>query len=109
MRFLVDAQLPPALVAWLRRRGHEADHVRDLGLDRRPDSEIAAKAAARSAVIVTKDADFAHLSSTKPGCRVVWLRFGNATSWGILQSLEPVFGEVEQALADGQVLVEVSR
>jgi len=27
MRFLVDAQLPPALCGWLRERGHDALHV----------------------------------------------------------------------------------
>ncbi|MGK6317981.1 DUF5615 family PIN-like protein [Sphingomonas sp. DT-204] len=27
MRFLIDAQLPPALCGWLRERGHEAIHV----------------------------------------------------------------------------------
>jgi predicted nuclease of predicted toxin-antitoxin system len=28
MKFLVDAQLPPALCGWLEARGHEAEHVR---------------------------------------------------------------------------------
>lgn len=32
MRFLVDAQLPPALARWLTERGHDAVHVLDLGL-----------------------------------------------------------------------------
>ena len=32
MRFLVDAQLPPALADWLVERGYEAKAVRDLGL-----------------------------------------------------------------------------
>ena len=27
MRFLVDAQLPPALARWLAQEGHEAEHV----------------------------------------------------------------------------------
>ncbi len=32
MKFLVDAQLPPALVQWLSGEGHEATHVEDEGL-----------------------------------------------------------------------------
>jgi predicted nuclease of predicted toxin-antitoxin system len=33
MKFLVDANLPPGLAAWLRERNHEAIHVNDqLGL-----------------------------------------------------------------------------
>jgi len=29
MRFLVDAQLPPALAQWLKERGHDATAARD--------------------------------------------------------------------------------
>ena len=32
MKFLVDAQLPPALARRLREAGHEAQHVEDIGL-----------------------------------------------------------------------------
>jgi predicted nuclease of predicted toxin-antitoxin system len=32
MRFLVDAQLPPALARHLVAAGHEAQHVADLGM-----------------------------------------------------------------------------
>ena len=32
MRFVADAQLPPALARWLVARGHEAEHVCDKGL-----------------------------------------------------------------------------
>jgi predicted nuclease of predicted toxin-antitoxin system len=31
MRFLVDAQLPLALVQWLAEKGHSATSVRDAG------------------------------------------------------------------------------
>jgi predicted nuclease of predicted toxin-antitoxin system len=58
LRFLVDVQLPPALARWLRQRGHEADHVREIGLDAFPDRMIAAEAVKRGAAIITKDSDF---------------------------------------------------
>jgi predicted nuclease of predicted toxin-antitoxin system len=109
LRFLVDAQLPPALVRWLRGRGHVADHVRDLGSDVQPDTSIVDHAIKTGAVIITKDSDFSRLSANSPDCRVVWLRFGNATSASLLRSLEPVFAEIEVALEAGQKLVEVSR
>ena len=32
MRFLVDNQLPAALVGLVREQGHEAEHVLELGL-----------------------------------------------------------------------------
>lgn len=39
MRFLVDAQLPPALARLLTARGHHADHVTDIGRGDAPDRE----------------------------------------------------------------------
>jgi predicted nuclease of predicted toxin-antitoxin system len=57
MRFLVDAQLPPALAAWIRQRGHEAQAVRELGLRDAEDEEIWTHAIELDAIIVTKDAD----------------------------------------------------
>ena len=59
MRFLVDAQLPPALVSWLVARGYEAEHVGDRQLQTASDAAIWDYALATSAVIVTKDEDFA--------------------------------------------------
>lgn len=46
MRFLVDAQLPPALCRWLHERGHEAAHVAELGLIAADDATIASRAEA---------------------------------------------------------------
>lgn len=109
MRFLVDAQLPPGLAAWLQQRGHVAHHVRDFGLDKAPDRDVAAKAFADGAIIVTKDSDFSRLSAGNRGIGVLWLRLGNGTLNSLLRSLEPVMAEVEQALAEGQQLVEVGR
>jgi predicted nuclease of predicted toxin-antitoxin system len=64
MRFLVDAQLPPALAAWLRRKGHEAQTVKDIDLRDADDTSIWSFAAATGAIIVTKDEDFALLATT---------------------------------------------
>ena len=61
MRFLVDAQLPPALAGWLREQGHEAEHVEDVGLIASTDAAIATHAETNGAVLVTKDEDFSAL------------------------------------------------
>ena len=61
MKFLVDAQLPPALCAWLRERGHQAVHVFEMGMEAASDAEIAARAEADGAVLVSKDEDFVTL------------------------------------------------
>jgi predicted nuclease of predicted toxin-antitoxin system len=57
MRFLIDAQLPPALAAWLRRKGHDAAPVRELGMRDADDGAIWSRAAADNAIIVTMDED----------------------------------------------------
>jgi hypothetical protein len=40
MRFLVDAQLPPALARWLSGKGHEAEHVADRQMEAASDTAI---------------------------------------------------------------------
>ena len=40
MRFLVDAQLPPALAKWIADKGHSASAVRDQGLRNSDDGSI---------------------------------------------------------------------
>ena len=67
MRFLVDANLPRSTVALLQRHGHAAEHVRDLGLGQAPDSQIAARVRTSSAVLMTRDLDFADIRNYPPG------------------------------------------
>ena len=40
MHFLIDNQLPSVLAQWLRDRGHVAEHVREIGLNRAKDRII---------------------------------------------------------------------
>ncbi len=61
MRFLIDAQLPPALARWLRAQGHEAKAVREVGLREAADSAIWAFAEQGAWIVVTKDDDFVGL------------------------------------------------
>jgi len=58
MRFLADAGISPKTVEFLIRLGHQADHVRALGLERSPDRTLVERANADSLVIVTFDLDF---------------------------------------------------
>lgn len=77
-RFLVDAQLPPALARKIAAMGHEAVHLLDLGLLESSDSRILDYALSNGAVIVTKDEDFAiRASVSKISPSIVWVRIGN--------------------------------
>jgi len=74
MRFLVDAQLPPALADWLVAR----EHVADRGPGSASDTEIWICATAIGAAIVTKDEDFAQRKAmNEGGLAVVWIRLPN--------------------------------
>jgi predicted nuclease of predicted toxin-antitoxin system len=108
MKFLVDAQLPPALAHWLSTQGYEAQHVEDLGLRDAEDREIWAEAMRRDAIIVTRDEDFAVRAGRETRSPVIiWLRIGNATNRVLLQWLKPRWGQILTLLTAGQRLIEV--
>lgn len=108
MKFFVDAQLPPALVRWLREAGHEAIHVEDVGMHEASDSVIWAHALRGNAIIITKDEDFAARSSQAVNAPViVWLRVGNTTNRVLQTWIMPRLPDIVVLLGQGSRLVEV--
>lgn len=105
MRFLIDAQLPPALAGWLRERGHEAEHVAEVGMLAAADAEIAGFAERGGAVLATKDEDFLALRLPNRFA-LLWLRCGNATNRALFAWLEPRWAEIERLLTAGERVVE---
>jgi predicted nuclease of predicted toxin-antitoxin system len=106
MRFLIDAQLPPALAGWLRERGHEAEHVEDVGLLAATDAAIAIHAEVSGLVLVTKDEDFSALR-LPDRFGLLWLRCGNATIRALFAWLQPRWTEIERLLNEGERVIEV--
>jgi predicted nuclease of predicted toxin-antitoxin system len=109
MRFLVDAQLPPALARWLAAQGHEAAHVGDLGMQAASDAAIWDHALASSFAIVTKDEDFAQRKVlAENGPVVVWIRLPNTRRRDLLAWFVTVLPEILAAMARGETLIEVT-
>lgn len=108
MRFLVDAQLPPALARFLAERGHIAEHVNDIGTGDAADRELWRYALANSAAIVTKDEDFA-LMLGLPGDAptIVWVRVGNTRTAALLAWFGPLLDQIVELAEGGQKLIEL--
>jgi predicted nuclease of predicted toxin-antitoxin system len=84
--FLVDAQLPPSLAEALRQAGCEAVHVIDLGLQAATDEQIWDEVISRSAVLVTKDRDFAlRRAASNDGPAILWVRVGNMSNRKLIE------------------------
>lgn len=109
MRWLVDAQLPPALATWLMAQGHTAEHVFDVGLCRASDAEIWKRATDTGAVIVSKDEDFSlRVQLEEAGPQVIWVRYGNTRQAELLRRFGEAWPDVVAALERGERLIELA-
>jgi predicted nuclease of predicted toxin-antitoxin system len=108
MRFIVDAQLPPALARWLAAHGHHAEHVGDRNMGAASDTAIWEFALKENAAILTKDEDFAQRRVlTGQGPTVIWIRLPNTRRRELLDWFETVLPQILSALERGERLIEV--
>lgn len=108
MRFLIDAQLPPALARLLSDHGHVAEHVCDIGLRDASDRDLWRYALEHDAVLVTKDEDFPAmvlLNDSSPA--IVWVRVGNTRRRALLEWFEPLIDRIIDLVCAGTRLVEL--
>lgn len=108
MKFLVDHQLPPALATFLRDHGHNAQHVRELGLESNDDLAIWQYVATHEFVLISKDEDFFHLvSRADDKGNLIWVRLGNCRNQPLLQAFESALPQILNSLKEGCRLVEI--
>jgi predicted nuclease of predicted toxin-antitoxin system len=108
VRFLIDAQLPPALARALRETGHEAEHLEDIGLRHAKDPVIWDYSRRHAAIIITKDEDFVDRYRRQTSeCVVLWLRLGNASTRRLLAWFMPLLPQLIQRLEAGDRFIEV--
>jgi predicted nuclease of predicted toxin-antitoxin system len=108
VKFLVDAQLPPALARWIASQRHQAAHVFDLGFHTADDPVIWERARNDEAVIISKDEDFVDhwLLSSQP-VSFVWIRKGNCSNSALVAWLEPLWSDAVKRLEQGEKFIEL--
>jgi predicted nuclease of predicted toxin-antitoxin system len=110
VRFLIDAQLPPALAKALIEAGHDAEHVESAGLRHAGDADIWNYALNNQRAIITKDEDFASRSLVAAHSpRIVWVRVPNCSKRQLLRWLLPEMRQIVQAFEAGNTLVEINK
>lgn len=108
MKFLLDEGMAPRVAALLSAEGHEAAHVRDMGLTSASDPVVLEAAAQSDSVLITLDTDFgaliAHSGVALPS---VLLFRGDVTRRPEHQAslLLANLDQFEQSLRDGALVV----
>ena len=110
MTIWLDAQLSPAIAAWITGQySVPAVALRDLGLRDATDREIFFAARASDAIVMTKDSDFVRLlevNGSPP--KVIWLTCGNTSNARLKEILADTFEKALELLQSGEHLVEIN-
>jgi predicted nuclease of predicted toxin-antitoxin system len=107
MRFLADAGISPKTVEFLKQLGHEATHVRTLGMQRAPDAQVIALARTDGSVVLSFDLDFGDLLALgvtdKPS--VILFRLADERAESVNRRLSTVLNEQVTALESGALIL----
>jgi predicted nuclease of predicted toxin-antitoxin system len=113
LKFLVDENLPERVAELLVENGHDAVHVRAIGLATADDSVVLDRAEAEERVVVSADTDFGTLlaRSGKRAPSVIMFRLpGQRRGWSrvalILANLPDVTADLE---AGALVVIQAGR
>ena len=106
MNFLADMGISPRVVEELRRRGHDALHLAEQGLNRMADRDILQKAREENRVLLTHDLDFGELLAASGGNlpSVIIFRLKDMRAPNVSQHLFSIINQQSEALNNGAVL-----
>jgi predicted nuclease of predicted toxin-antitoxin system len=111
MRIWIDAQLSPAIAAWINRNFEqiEAESVRAVGLRDALDQEIFKQAKAQQVVVMSKDSDFIKLIEQHgPPPKIIWITCGNTSNAKMREILSQTLLKAKELLEQGEAIVEIS-
>jgi predicted nuclease of predicted toxin-antitoxin system len=100
VNFLVDAQLPRRMTAWLTAAGCDAVHTLDLpDGNRTTDQQISDAADREQRVVVTKDADFvdSHVLQGRPA-KLLLISTGNISNRDLEALVTPLLPDIIREL-----------
>lgn len=107
----VDAQLPPAIAAWMSQEfAVDARSLASAGMREAPDVEIFKFARHPGNVIMSKDDDFVDMVTrlgTPP--QILWVTCGNVTNAALRELLRAAFPAAKALLDGGEPIVELTR
>ena len=111
MRIWIDAQLSPAIAAWINRnfKDIEAESVRAVGLRDALDREIFEKAREQKVIMMSKDNDFVKLIDqfgTPP--KLIWITCGNTSNAKMRDILSKTLLKAIELFEKGENIVEIS-
>lgn len=113
MKFLIDNALSPLVATELSAAGHDAQHVRDVGLQAASDLTIFDHTAAEDRVNVSADTDFGALLAERSSARPSVILFRHGTTHRPSEQVELLLANLS-ALEDdlelgGVVVIEPTR
>jgi predicted nuclease of predicted toxin-antitoxin system len=106
----IDAQLSPALAAWVNRTYDDihAQSVRAVGLRDAEDEEIFQAAREANVIVMSKDSDFLNLLDRYgPPPKVIWVTCGNTSNQRMRTILRQTLLPAVEMLEGSEIIVEI--
>lgn len=106
----IDAQLSPALAAWVNRTYDDihAQSVRAVGLRDAEDEEIFQAARDADIIVMSKDSDFLNLLDRYgPPPKVIWVTCGNTSNQRMRTILRQTLLPAVEMLEGSEIIVEI--